>query len=65
MNIEDTDLDERHAEIKFVNDKEYILSDLNSKGGTWVRVQKVLLPQFHSKGAVDLYEEDRKRVFKV
>eukprot|EP00352_Strombidinopsis_acuminata_P008373 CAMPEP_0176355620 /NCGR_PEP_ID=MMETSP0126-20121128/13420_1 /TAXON_ID=141414 ORGANISM="Strombidinopsis acuminatum, Strain SPMC142" /NCGR_SAMPLE_ID=MMETSP0126 /ASSEMBLY_ACC=CAM_ASM_000229 /LENGTH=112 /DNA_ID=CAMNT_0017708339 /DNA_START=70 /DNA_END=408 /DNA_ORIENTATION=+ len=38
MNIEDTDLDERHAEIKFLNDKDYVLSDLNSQGGTWVRV---------------------------
>lgn len=65
MNIEDTDLDERHAEIKFLNQKEYVLSDLDSKGGTWVRVQKVLLPKFHSTFAVDLYSEDRKRVFKV
>eukprot|EP00352_Strombidinopsis_acuminata_P001826 CAMPEP_0176385764 /NCGR_PEP_ID=MMETSP0126-20121128/35403_1 /TAXON_ID=141414 ORGANISM="Strombidinopsis acuminatum, Strain SPMC142" /NCGR_SAMPLE_ID=MMETSP0126 /ASSEMBLY_ACC=CAM_ASM_000229 /LENGTH=38 /DNA_ID= /DNA_START= /DNA_END= /DNA_ORIENTATION= len=38
MNIEDTDLDERHAEIKFLNDKDYVLSDLDSQGGTWVRV---------------------------
>jgi len=65
MNIEDTELDERHAEIKFLNNSQYVLSDLDSQGGTWVRVNKVLLAKFHCNFAVDLYSEDRKRVFKV
>jgi hypothetical protein len=38
MYIEGADLSEKHAEIQFVNDEAYVLRDLNSEKGTWLRV---------------------------
>ena len=54
MYIEQAELSERHAEIKFVENSRYILRDCGSETGTWVRVKEL-----------DLYGELRNRVFKA
>jgi len=54
MYIEQAELSERHAEIKFVDNYRYILRDCGSETGTWVRVREL-----------DLYQESRQRVFKA
>ena len=54
MYIESADLSEKHAEIKFVDNCKYVLRDCGSESGTWVRVKEI-----------DLYQQSRKRVFKV
>lgn len=38
MYVESADLNERHAEIKFVDNSKYLLHDCNSDTGTWVRI---------------------------
>ena len=38
MYIESADLDEKHAEIKFVENCKYLLSDCGSESGTWIRI---------------------------
>ncbi len=54
MYIESAELAEKHAEIKFIDNCKYVLKDCGSENGTWVRVKEI-----------DLYLQNRKRVFKV
>ena len=55
MYIESADLSEKHAEIKFLDNAKYVLRDCGSEGGTWVRINR----------EVDLYSQNRRRVYKV
>ena len=54
MYIESAELSEKHVEIKFVDNSKYLLRDCGSENGTWVRVKEM-----------DLYQENRKRIYKV
>ena len=54
LHIEKASLAERHCSIKFTGDYKYILDDLESADGTWVKVFDL-----------NLSEESRERVYRV
>ena len=66
MYIESANLSDKHAEIKFVDDCKYILTDCNSETGTWVRIgHPGDSKEAHMPSGLDLYQESRLRMFKA
>ena len=72
MYIESNNLSEKHAEIKFVDNSKYMLKDCNSETGTWTRIgkpgetkERVSELGGSSISGIDLYQENRLRMFKA
>lgn len=65
MYIESANLSDRHAEIKFVDNCRYILQDCGSETGTWIRIGQQGDNKEAQECGLDLYQEDRSRMFKA